>query len=522
MRLAVLYTGGTIGSVGTPLGPLSDRAFQEAFQANLTPILESEYTELEIGFIPFGTAVLDSTNLRPSDWCKMAGEILTRYRDYEAFVVLHGTDTMAYSASALSFLMTGLHRNGYPNAVLSKPVIFTGSQVPLFYRADSSERLSLRFNTDAYQNVCGAVAAAHSGAPEVCLYFGNALFRGNRTRKTNASEFDAFSSPNYPRLGETGVSFELFNERVLHLPTTESISLESDGARERLSRQLDFIATHIDSCRVMPFLAFPAPYGETEDGAMSVLAELLSACVARKLDGVVLQSYGEGNFPSGNPDRPEEGAVFEALRDADAAGTILIDNTQVLSGVVNGSSYASGSWLSGVGVVGAYDMTPIAALTKLIYLKTLSRYGDNGWDQDAIKRLMQTNVIGEIMDVNRLDARGERFLAPDASIHALDGTASMVNDPDLGPVLRDRAGALLWAALSDPSGADMPGRLYMQGDGNAVFYDASNIVRWSSDTASTSFATSMLVLDGASSPFGLSLYVYDYARQAIEKTLFRA
>ncbi len=511
MRVAVLYTGGTIGSVGSPLGPLSDEAFRDAFQHNLAPILRTEYPDLTIDFLSFGTAVLDSTNLKPSDWCKMASEILNAYPKVEAFIVLHGTDTMAYSASALSFLLTGLHPSGYPYAVLSKPVVLTGSQVPLFYRAEENGPLRLRFGTDAYQNVCGAFAAAHSGVPEVCLFFGHTLFRGNRTRKTNASEFDAFSSPNYPPLGEAGIEFELFNQRVLHLPTTSAISLESAEARGRVSTQLAFISTRIDESRVVPFLAFP---GE-------VLADLLEACIAQKPDGIVLQSYGEGNFPSGNPERPELGAIYRMLRAADAEGILLIDNTQVLSGVVNGAAYQAGSWLMDVGVIGAYDMTPIAALTKLIYLHTMRNFEGRGWGPSDLKRLMRTNLTGEIMDVNRIDARGDRYLAPEESIAALDGSAALINDPELGPVLLDASKRVLWRALTEPAESDMPGRLYMQGDGNAVFYDSSSTIRWTSGTASSSFATSMLVLDGVSSPRGLCLYVYDYALQEVGEVLFQ-
>lgn len=516
-NIGVLYTGGTIGCAGEPLTPLSEDDFETAFNAIMIPIIKAQYPDCTISFISFGTA-LDSTNLQPSDWCKMAKDLLPNYPSCDAFIILHGTDTMAWTASALSFLFTGLQNNGFPNAVLTKPIIVTGSQLPLFYQKDKQPISSILFNTDAVQNVCGAVAVAYSGVPEVCLYFNNTLFRGNRTVKTDASEFDAFSSPNYPSLGEYGVEFNLRNEHILHLPTTSAISLDSDSTRTSLTNQLTYISNNINNTIVIPFPAFPAYYAVQ---GPSVISNMLTALISqvKGINGLILESYGEGNFPSGDPDQPEKGAIYQALKAAHDNGVVLIDCTQVLRGTVNAGAYASGSWLTEVGAVGAYDMTPIAALTKLIYLQTLRNYNGNNWGQATIEQLMLTNLTGEIMDINRLDARGKCYLAPGESIMALDGSAILVNDFNLGPILNDASGKTLWAALSNPGQANMPGRLTMQDDGNLVFYDRSDTVRYASNTCQDSPKASMLILE-SSTKTGIRLYIYNYGQGKITATLY--
>lgn len=147
-------------------------------------------------------------------------------------------------------------------------------------------------------------------------------------------------------------------------------------------------------------------------------------------------------------------------------------------------------------------MTPIASYTKLLYLLTLRHYGNNNWSQADIKRLMQTNITGEIMDVNRLDTRGEWYLGPDESLTALDGSATLTNDRVDGLLLTNAAGTALWPLDIPP--AKLTGRLYMQGDGNLVLYGSSNTPVWASDTSYSSEATSMLILEGESGPHGLA------------------
>ncbi|NEQ71694.1 MAG: asparaginase [Okeania sp. SIO2C9] len=387
MNIGILYTGGTIGSVQgiDGLYPLDTSGFQQAFDENILPILKSQYKDCTLGYIDIGfgpnNSTLDSTNLQPEDWCTIAMAILKAYNSYDAFIVLHGTDTMAWTASILSFLMTGLDTHGNYNALLSKPVIVTGSQLPLFVEKEDKS-YTVRFNTDALQNVCGAVTSCYEGVPEVCLYFDSKLMRGNRTVKTNASEFKAFSTPNYPNLGEYGLEFDVDNKVVRPLPTDPDLALSQEGesAYNTLLAQLNYIKDNINNTTVIPFPAFPAYYDTSVKPNTSVLGNMLEACINQGVDGLILESYGGGNFPSGNPDTPENGAIYKILQEANNNGTVIVDCTQVLTGTVNSQTYAAGSWLAEVGSVGAYDMTPIAAAAKLTYLKILSHYNNYNWD----------------------------------------------------------------------------------------------------------------------------------------------
>lgn len=420
MNIGILYTGGTIGSVEgeNGLSPLNSRDFQQAFKKNIRPIIKSQYPDCTIIDIKLvsddktldstNDKTLDSTNLQPKDWCTIAKAILTNYDKCEAFIVLHGTDTMAWTASMLSFLLTGLDRYGNCNALLSKPVIVTGSQLPLFVEKHNS--YALRFNTDALQNVCGAVASCYKSIPEVCLYFDSTLMRGNRTVKTNASEFKAFSTPNYPNIGVYGLEFRV-NHKVVRPSPKPSLAISSecakdtkDNAYDHLLHQLTEIEKNINQITVLPFLAFPAYYHDPSNHKnTSVLGDMLEGCIKKKndkyIDGLILESYGTGNFPSGNPDEPKNGKIYKTLAKANKNGTVIVDCTQVLSGIVNSQTYAAGSWLSDVKAVSAYDMTPIAAASKLTYLKLLAERESYEWDLDKIRKLMVTNLVGEIMDV---------------------------------------------------------------------------------------------------------------------------
>jgi L-asparaginase len=525
MNIAILYTGGTIGSVGNPLGPLSSSDFSAAFNSLLTPILQQKYPDLNIVFpsISFpesSSGTLDSTNLQPTDWCIMAQSILSTYSQYDGWVVLHGTDSMDFTGPALSFLLSSFNVNGFPTAVLSKPVVITGSQVPIFYQASSQSPLAINYNTDAFQNVCGAVAAAQSGVPEVCVYFQNALFRGNRVVKTNASEFNAFSSPNYPSLGEYGIELDIDLAMVLPPPVISAISLETAAVQAMMLDQLSYIAANIDNFPVMQFNAFPAAYSVK---GPAVIANLINACVAAGIKGLILESYGEGNFPSGAPDTSSSGAVYQALQAANEAGVVIVDCTQVLSGVVNDSAYASGAWLPEVGALNPADLTPMAALAKLMILATVAGY--LGWSTGVVDTLMQTSLLGEMLEVNRLDSRVNPDLAPSQSLSALDGSADLTNDPVEGPVLTGndpvKGPVTLWQPLAPPIEGNMPGRLVMQYDGNLAFFDQSNVLLWTTSIAANGATASALVLDGSYTQGTLSLSIYNYATGEVTETLYQ-
>lgn len=532
MKIAVFNTGGTISCVGNPLEPMSAQDFANACKQILNPILLKQYPDLEItyieptpnepstGWFPESTTgTLDSTNLQPTDWCIMAQYILANYATYDGWVLLHGTDSMDFTGGALPMLLSSFDENGVATAALSKPIIITGSQVPLFYQESSSDPLTLNFNTDAYQNMCGSIALAQSGIPEVGLYFQNNLYRGNRSVKTNASEFNAFSSPNYPALAELGIALTVNLSQILPPPLSYNVSLDNPTVLQAKIAELTYIQNNINSFPVMQFNAFPAWYGY--NNTTGIISQLITACVGTGIKGLVLESYGEGNFPSGCPDDPQLGATYQSLLNANNEGVVIIDCTQVLSGIVNDSAYASGAWLPSVGALNPSDMTPMTALAKLMILLTSAGYTENNWSADQVKNLMQLNLLGEMISRSRLDSRTNSELLASEQISSLDGETNLINDPNLGPILQNTSGEILWKALSTaPSSSDLPGRLIMQNDGNLVFYSRYNSPLWATNTGVSTGASSMLSIEGSYQNNDLSLQVIAYGTNTIT-TLYR-
>lgn len=369
MNIYLLYTGGTIGSVGTPLSPMQGPQFEAAFQSNVESIITTQIPGSSISYDWFHT-VLDSTNMQPSDWVTIAQKIVSNYANYDGFLILHGTDTMAFTSSALSFLLPGL----------SKPVFVTGSQLPLFYQDGSN--YSLLYNTDALRNVLGAIEFMTFGIPEVGLYFDDNLYRGNRAVKSNASQFAAFSSPNLPSLGLYGVLPKLNDALILPQPDS---AVALDNNLNAVAQQLDAVANNINSQSVIQFPFFPAYYN-TNSGdslAVSMLTQLQS--ISPPLKGIVFESFGEGNIP----DFPQMQTLLGTFN---TQGMIMIDCTQVYAGDVNYNAYATGAWLRGAGVLSGFDMTAIAALTKLTVLIAANASAP----LETIKTLLGTNLAGEL------------------------------------------------------------------------------------------------------------------------------
>jgi L-asparaginase len=530
MKIAVLNTGGTISCVGDPLAPMTAEAFANACKTLLDPILKQQFPGIEmtyltnVSFPESKSKTLDSTNLQPTDWCIMARGVLDNYANFDGFVILHGTDSMDFSGAALPFLLNSFNTDGYGAAMLSKPVVITGSQVPMYYQAPDSKDLTLNFNTDAYQNFCGAVASARTGVPEVCVYFQNHLYRGSRVLKTNASEFNAFSSPNYPALAENGVELTLYSETWLPGPVHDSVSLDNPNVLTKQQASVDSIKANIDNFPVMQFNAFPAKYSMSP--ASAFIADLLNGVVKAGAKGIILESYGEGNFPSGNPDTPTEGAIYQALNAANASGVNIVDCTQVIAGTVNSSAYAAGAWLPQVGALSPADMSPMAALVKLMILMTSA--AGNGWTREQVQALLQTNLTGEMKSVNSLDSRTNSILQPGQSISTLDGSATLINDQTHGPVLIG-AGTTepLWLLPIAPSPDDLPGRLDMQNDGNLVFYSRYNKALWASNTGNPAGASSKLTLTGhydTKTPANstLLLQVYNYSDMRVSSILYQS
>ncbi len=333
-RIYIAYTGGTIGMQPTSEGYAPAPGYL-AEQLKALPELAHpdmpEYTLHEY------QPLLDSSTMTPRDWERIAQDIAAHYADYDGFVVLHGTDTMAYSASALAFLLRGLR----------KPVIFTGSQIPL-----------CEIRSDGRAHILTAMLlAAHAPLAEVVLYFGNQVLRGCRATKVDAVGFSAFASPNFPALGEVGIEITLRREAFLPPPPPD--------------QPLD--VAPLKPVRVAALRLFPG-----------IPAEIVANVLQPPLRGLILEAYGVGNAPV------QDQALMETLREASARGVIIAVCSQCLRGKVDLSGYATGSALARLGAISGYDMTPEAALTKIIYL--LSQDLPN----EDVKRLFQTNLRGEM------------------------------------------------------------------------------------------------------------------------------
>src|SRR5687767_663963 len=331
-RVYIVYTGGTIGMERTRSGY---RPRSGSLQAQMADMPELKHASMPSYTIHEYDPLLDSSNMTPREWIEIARDIEANYDRYDGFVVLHGTDTMAYTASALPFLISGLR----------KPVIITGSQIPLCeIRNDARENL-----------ITSLMLAASYDIPEVCLYFGGKLLRGCRATKVSADGFAAFDSPNFPPLGNAGIDIEV-NWDLVRKP------------RERRLHVQELTNPVVSALRLFP----------------GISPELVRNVLRPPLQGLVLEAYGVGNGPD------QDGAFIAALADATQRGVVIVDCTQCLEGTVDLSEYAAGSALARAGVISGFDMTAEAALAKLYYL--FSR----GFAPDRVKQEMQLDLRGEI------------------------------------------------------------------------------------------------------------------------------
>ena len=332
-KVLIIYTGGTVGMMRNEAGTLAPFNFSSIVEH--LPTLRN--LSLALTVISFDKPI-DSSNIQPVHWQVMADIIEQHYHAFDGFVVLHGTDTMAFSASALSFMLQGL----------AKPVIFTGAQLPI-----SEPRSDARENLITALEIAAAVEDGKPIVPEVAIFFDFELLRGNRSKKVESMQFDAFDSGNYPALATAGVKIE-YNKSVIR----------PAGAALKVMKSFD---TQVAVLKLYPGLN---------------LNTLRAVLAAPGLRALIRETYGSGNAPT-------ETWLLDALKESIARGLLVLNISQCSGGRVNQGKYETSKALAEMGVLGGADMTLEAALTKLMIL--LGNY-----KMEEVKTLITQPLAGEL------------------------------------------------------------------------------------------------------------------------------
>lgn len=333
-RVLIIYTGGTFGMVRDPKGVLLP--FDFALILEHLPTLRNLF--LQITVISFEHPI-DSSDIEPSHWQAIGTIIKEHYKTQDGFVVLHGTDTMAYTASAISFMLQNL----------SKPVVFTGAQLPI-----SESRSDARENLITALEIASSFMEGKARVPEVCIYFDYELIRGSRAKKVESMHFDAFHSENYPHLAKAGVTID-YNDRAIQKPGTGELKL-----LHRFDRSVSILKL------------FP---GITEETVTHIIGN-------RSIKALIIETFGAGNAPSAP-------WFIKLLQEAIAGGLLVLNISQCPGGMVVQGKYETSRGLSEVGVISGGDMTVEAAVTKLMLL--LGEYGP-----DKTRQLIGRPLAGEI------------------------------------------------------------------------------------------------------------------------------
>ena len=333
-NVLIIYTGGTIGMVETADGYATKSGYLHRVLGSMTELFHSGMPKWEL--IEF-EHICDSSNISVSDWRAMAHSIRDNYEVYDGFVILHGTDTMAYTASALSFMLEGL----------GKPVVLTGAQIPIG-----------QARTDARDNLIGSIIIAGEGkVPEVCVYFGKKLLRGNRSTKVSADEMEAFATPNFPPLATAAIDIRYLEHLIR--PAGEAL------------RVVDFA----DELPIAVLKIFPG-----------IQFKMFENIMTENLKALVIEAFGVGNIPQ------YDAELLPLIRKAANNGTIIVVCTQCLRGRVQLGTYETSSALKKAGAVSGGDMTVEAAVTKLRYLFA------KRCSSERICKYMEQDIRGELSE----------------------------------------------------------------------------------------------------------------------------